>query len=76
MIDFVMEKIMPVFMCILMIFIIILIPLIFIGGFIQANKEECIKEKCIREDVNCDGEVTIKDLLIVQKYILEKDNNG
>lgn len=22
------------------------------------------------------GEVTVKDLLIVQKYILEKDNNG
>ena len=39
MIDFVMEKIMTVFMCILMIFIIILIPLIFIGGFIQANKD-------------------------------------
>lgn len=65
--EFIMEKIMPIFICILMAFLILLMPLIIVNGYKELNKN-----KCIKEDVNCDGEVTIKDLLIVQKYILEK----
>ena len=67
MFDFIMERIMPIFMIILMGFATILI--VYATDYIF---EEFTEKDCINEDVNCDGVVDIEDLLKVQKYILEK----
>lgn len=67
MFDFIMERIMPIFMIILMGFATILIVYATDRIF-----EEMAGKNCINEDVNCDGLVDIEDLLKVQKYILEK----
>lgn len=67
MFDFIMERIMPIFMIILIGFTTILIVYATDRIF-----EELAGKKCINEDVNCDGVVDVEDLLKVQKYILEK----
>ena len=67
MFDFIMERIMPIFMIILIGFATILIVYATDRIF-----EEMTEKDCISEDVNCDGLVDIEDLLKVQKYILEK----
>ena len=67
MFDFLMDYIMPIFMFILMGFVVILIIYTTDDIF-----EELAEKDCISEDVNCDSVVDIEDLLKVQKYILEK----
>ncbi len=67
MFDFIMERIMPIFMIILIGFATILI--VYATDYIF---EEFTEKDCINEDVNCDGVIDIEDLLKVQKYILEK----
>lgn len=67
MFDFIMERIMPIFMIILIGFATILI--VYATDCIF---EEMTEKDCISEDVNCDGVIDIEDLLKVQKYILEK----
>lgn len=67
MFDFIMERIMPIFMIILIGFATILI--VYETDYIF---EEFTEKDCINEDVNCDGVIDIEDLLKVQKYILEK----
>ena len=67
MFDFIMERIMPIFMIILIGFATILI--VYATDYIF---EEFTEKDCINEDVNCDGVVDVEDLLKVQKYILEK----
>ena len=69
MFDFKMERIMPIFMIILIGFATILI--VYATDYIF---EKITEKNCINEDVNCDGVVDIEDLLKVQKYILEKSD--
>ena len=71
MIDFFMEYIFPIFVGIFL--LVAMIALTF-GTINLVSKDN--EYNYVYEDVNRDGEVTIKDLLLVQKYILEKDNNG
>lgn len=68
MLDFFMEYIFPIFVGIFL--LIAMIALTFGTINLVANNYEC---KYVNEDVNKDGEVTIKDLLLVQKYILERE---
>ena len=70
MFDFFMDYIMPIFMFILMGFTVILIIYTTDDIF-----EKLVEKDCISEDVNCDSVVDIKDLLKVQKYILESGDN-
>lgn len=69
MIDFLEEHITTILMFILMLLAFVLI--VFTAIYMY---EGPIKKECISEDVDCDGEVTVKDLLRVQKYILEKSD--
>lgn len=69
--EFLTDYIFPIFVSIFLLFVSI--ALIFVGINLVSKNNEC---NYVNEDVNRDGEVTIKDLLLVQKYILEKDNNG
>lgn len=71
MMDFFMEYIFPIFVGIFL--LIVMIVLAFGTINLVSKDNEC---NYVNEDVNRDGEVTIKDLLLVQKYILEKGNNG
>ena len=68
MMDFFMEYIFPIFATICL--LIISIALISMGINAISKDDEC---NYVNEDVNRDGEVTIKDLLLVQKYILESE---
>lgn len=66
--DFIFKYILPAFACIYLLFFVILGSLLMVCIW-----NDVTEEKCIREDVDCDGEVTVKDLLKIQKYILERN---
>lgn len=69
--DFFTENVFPVFVIIFVIFLTGALAFASISLVSLVSKDN--ERNYVNEDVNRDGEVTIKDLLLVQKYILERE---